>query len=211
MRRDNCFEVFGFDVFLDEDLKPWVIEVNVAPSLSSSSPLDKKCKNNLLCDVYNLVGFIFGDPKKERKKMEKKDQRRLFGRSGPPRKRNVFTLSEASLKTLSVDDQNMIHEMESEFKRKNNFQRIYPSFAPEVNDYYAQFFEAQRYNNTLCNVWIAACAKGRRPVLAKAKPKKVRAKSQAIGSGLMLENVRSNLKNAGRLKKKLICSIRLHL
>ena len=72
MRRDNCFEVFGFDVFFDEDLKPWVIEVNVAPSLSSSSPLDKKCKNNLLCDVYNLVGFHVGDPKKERKKMEKK-------------------------------------------------------------------------------------------------------------------------------------------
>ena len=139
---------------------------------------------------------------KERKKMEKKDQRRLFGRSGPPRKRNVFTLSEASLKTLSADDQNMIHEMESEFKRKNNFQRIYPSFAPEVNDYYAQFFEAQRYNNTLCNVWIAACAKGRRPVLAKGKEKKRSRQKPNNRSDVTLENVCSNLESAARLQEK---------
>ena len=60
--------------------------------------------------------------------MEKEEQKRLFGGGSQPRKRNVFTLSEASLSSLSKDDQDMIHEMESEFKRKNNFQRIYPSF-----------------------------------------------------------------------------------
>ena len=113
--------------------------------------------------------------------MEKKDQRRLFGKKwSTPKAKRVYFIR-GFIKTLSADDQNMIHEMESEFKRKNNFQRIYPSFAPEVNDYYAQFFEAQRYNNTLCNVWIAACARGRRPVLAKGKEKNVRAKSQTIG------------------------------
>ncbi len=224
MRRDNCFEVFGFDVFLDEDLKPWVIEVNVAPSLSSSSPLDKKCKNNLLCDVYNLVGFHVGDPKKERKRMEKEEQKRLFGGGSQPRKRNVFTLSEASLSSLSKDDQDMIHEMESEFKRKNNFQRIYPSFAPEVNDYYAQFFEAQRYNNTLCNVWIAACAKGRRPMLTKPANKKnnKQKRSSSVGnsssssssssrrrntnqssSSSAVKSVRSSLESATRLQQKI--------
>jgi tubulin polyglutamylase TTLL4 len=50
------FELFGFDIILDSDLKPWILEVNTSPSLSSSSPLDKKLKTTLMCDVFNLIG-----------------------------------------------------------------------------------------------------------------------------------------------------------
>ena len=35
-----CFEVLGFDVLIDEDVKPWLLEVNQAPSFQTDSALD---------------------------------------------------------------------------------------------------------------------------------------------------------------------------
>jgi hypothetical protein len=56
--RAACFELFGFDVLLDKALKPWLIEVNVACSLASSSPLDKWIKNMLMTDLFHLIGLV---------------------------------------------------------------------------------------------------------------------------------------------------------
>ena len=54
--RNACFEIYGFDVIIDDSFKPWVLEVNVMPSLSSSSPFDKRIKTMLVCDALTLVG-----------------------------------------------------------------------------------------------------------------------------------------------------------
>jgi len=32
--RGNCFELFGFDVLIDNNFKPWVMEINLSPSLA---------------------------------------------------------------------------------------------------------------------------------------------------------------------------------
>lgn len=65
MGRNNCFEVFGFDVLVDSDLKPWLLEVNLSPSLATESPIDVTIKSNLMMDVFNTAGVKRFDRKKE--------------------------------------------------------------------------------------------------------------------------------------------------
>jgi tubulin polyglutamylase TTLL4 len=77
--RNACFELYGFDIILDDTLKPWLLEVNVCPSLSSSSPLDKQIKTMLLCDVLHIIGLQVYDRKKHDKEQEKMNKQRLLG------------------------------------------------------------------------------------------------------------------------------------
>ena len=65
--RRLCFELFGFDVILDRDLRPWLLEVNTMPSLSSSSELDRRIKTSLMSDTFNCIGIIPYNKKKHEK------------------------------------------------------------------------------------------------------------------------------------------------
>ncbi|XP_062433499.1 tubulin polyglutamylase TTLL5 isoform X2 [Rhea pennata] len=60
--RGNCFELYGFDVLIDATLKPWLLEVNLSPSLACDAPLDLKIKASMLSDMFTLVGFVCQDP-----------------------------------------------------------------------------------------------------------------------------------------------------
>jgi tubulin polyglutamylase TTLL4 len=72
--KQTCFEVYGFDVLIDSKFKPWLLEVNVSPSLSSSSPMDKYIKTLLLSDTMYLTGFHIFDRKQLEKDKQKTDK-----------------------------------------------------------------------------------------------------------------------------------------
>ena len=77
--RNVCFEIYGFDILLDNKLRPHLLEINISPSLSSSSPLDKKIKTTLICDTVNLIGIVPYDRKSYDKEMENAMKKRLLG------------------------------------------------------------------------------------------------------------------------------------
>ena len=51
----HCYEMYGFDVLIDDALKPWLIEINASPSLSCSTENDRVLKMSVLNDVFSIV------------------------------------------------------------------------------------------------------------------------------------------------------------
>jgi tubulin polyglutamylase TTLL6/13 len=52
-----CFELLGFDIILNSDLKPLLLEVNHAPSFATDSPLDYEVKKKLFVDMFSMLGL----------------------------------------------------------------------------------------------------------------------------------------------------------
>eukprot|EP00795_Rhopilema_esculentum_P014335 gene14335-5377_t len=44
-----------YDIIIDDNLKPWLIEVNASPSLSSTTAADRIMKFSLMNDIINIV------------------------------------------------------------------------------------------------------------------------------------------------------------
>jgi tubulin polyglutamylase TTLL5 len=122
--RGNCFELFGFDVLIDTDLNPWLIEVNLSPSLGCDSPLDLRIKSGLLADMYNMVGVEpFGYSELAQKAAEIKVQ-----------------------KTPKQVEREILEETYSEFERMKNFERLYPTTESHI---YSDFFLTKKRLNQL--------------------------------------------------------------
>ena len=55
MNDRHCFECYGYDILIDDDLKPWLVEVNASPSLSATTRADRVMKLALIRDVLDVV------------------------------------------------------------------------------------------------------------------------------------------------------------
>jgi len=51
----NAFELFGYDVIIDSNLKCWLLEINSSPSLERMNILDDLVKQQLIDDTIDLV------------------------------------------------------------------------------------------------------------------------------------------------------------
>ena len=54
-----AFQILGFDVLIDHQFKPYLLEVNASPSFGTDSSLDYKIKKNVLSDAFRMLNFSY--------------------------------------------------------------------------------------------------------------------------------------------------------
>ncbi|KAJ3214127.1 Tubulin polyglutamylase ttll4 [Dinochytrium kinnereticum] len=151
----SCYELFGFDVLLDSNLKPWLMEVNISPSLKASGDMDFGIKARMVTDLFNLVGVKVKDVETCRKWLNRKkpSTKPRTGPSPAQRQKHRDQLRNPDfdcLLELNEDDIRVLKESEDENRRRGNFTRLLP--APTGSTYFP-FFSHVSYYDRLLDQW----------------------------------------------------------
>ncbi|NXO52849.1 TTLL5 polyglutamylase, partial [Aramus guarauna] len=157
--RGSCFELYGFDVLIDDTLKPWLLEVNLSPSLACDAPLDLKIKASMLSDMFTLVGFVCQDPGQRssraiyhssesvrRNPYQKLQRTRPLSASDAEIKNQMPSGREkatgrqgSSVLGLSMEEIKVLRRVREENERRGGFIRIFPTAL--TWDLYGSFLE----------------------------------------------------------------------
>jgi tubulin polyglutamylase TTLL6/13 len=77
--RSRLFEILGFDILIDADLNPWLIEVNNNTSLEGdSSPFDETLKLSVVKGALQIVNLQNSFKKKVLARRQGRSQQSLF-------------------------------------------------------------------------------------------------------------------------------------
>lgn len=64
-------------MFIDKKLKPWLLEVNLAPSFNTDTPLDEKLKTGVIHDTFKLLGLSHNERVRKMNRKREEMQRRI--------------------------------------------------------------------------------------------------------------------------------------
>uniref|UniRef100_A0A672UKY1 Tubulin tyrosine ligase like 7 n=1 Tax=Strigops habroptila TaxID=2489341 RepID=A0A672UKY1_STRHB len=131
-----CFEVLGFDILLDRKLKPWLLEINRAPSFGTDQKIDYDVKKGVLLNALKLLNIRTSDKRKNLAQQKAESQKRLYGQgsmkkllpgsSDWERQRHTLERRKEELKERLAQVRKQISKEEHENRHMGNYRRIYP-------------------------------------------------------------------------------------
>ncbi|KAG2488455.1 hypothetical protein HYH03_012961 [Edaphochlamys debaryana] len=180
--RNNCFEVWGFDIMLTDAFRAWLIEANTCPSLAADSGLDMRVKGTMVAELLHLLGPVPYDTEVYEKAAEAKRQARLTGLRAPAPAaspagpgaghgvqnaygqagsgsygavlaKTLQELESVDFTGLSTSElPDIVLEAEAEMARRGHWKRVFPCEDDPAR--YLELFETPRLNNmVLCKYY----------------------------------------------------------
>ena len=132
--QENCFELYGFDILLDENLNCWLMEVNLSPNLHFDAAIDLKIKGEMIAEIFDLIRIVPYDIRNE-----------IYENSGKFGSISKY-LNYKEFKDIKITNEikQEIWDTEEELARVKQFKRIFPTVNYPL---YQKFFDKERCIN----------------------------------------------------------------
>ncbi|XP_043530723.1 tubulin polyglutamylase ttll6-like isoform X2 [Chiloscyllium plagiosum] len=158
-----CFEILGFDILLDQSLKPWLLEVNHSPSFTTDSKLDQEVKDNLLYDTFCMINLGACDRRKVLEEERRRTNERLL---------HIYKSREDRADEIKSNQAAWVEQMEKyEDENMGNFRRIYPIPGTEKYDKFLKY-KHSLFQETIASKAREECARQMRQEIRQKQEQK---------------------------------------
>lgn len=117
-----CFEMLGMDILVDQNMKPYLLEVNRSPSFNIAGVVDERVKKHLLHDTFgllNLNDYRRGAWTQDTNPTDRNDTK---NKSQDRSKKTYKLVHDNKESSLTIKDQ-----VKWETRNTGNFRLIYPT------------------------------------------------------------------------------------
>lgn len=190
LENQMAFEILGFDIILNKKGKPFLLEVNHAPSFATDSPLDYAVKKQLFVDTFKFLNLSI-----ERKRSK------VLGQYEEKKNRMMTKLTLKQKNIIKRQWQDQFKKDQEIFEEENmgNFEKLFPlpvkkaaasnsAMQEDLNltssdkelaqkQYQALIKQEQRYNQLLSTI---ANTDAEKAVRQKIRTDEIREKEQKV-------------------------------
>lgn len=180
-----CFEILGVDILIDQNLKPWLLEVNHSPSFHTDGAVDKEVKYALIRDTFTMLNVKASDKRRVMEEDKRRVNDRLLRKVKESRADTATTSQSQSsaapngdVSNMQSGDQSGRHKKEHqpwllqvawEETHMGGYRRVMP--VPGDPDKYAvyqdRFSQASVFNETVASRKREEAAQAQRDQIAK--------------------------------------------
>jgi tubulin polyglutamylase TTLL4 len=164
--RRCAFELLGVDLLIDQDLKVWLLEINVTPGMFPSSELDSFLKSKVALDLFNVIRMVDcgrgnSAPCRRFTRLEW-----ILRHSFSPERRQAVIRGEVRpWDDPGLVDHMIVRELVDEQTRRGGFRLVYPR--RKTLDGYAKYFDMMTYEDIVLAEWTKMKHRARVKALLK--------------------------------------------